>query len=250
MISLRNVSKKFDSLSVLRNVNLQVIPGEFLSILGPSGCGKSTLLRLLARLETPTTGEWIGPRENLNLSYVFQESELLPWRNVEENLSLPLELTHKKLRQAQLEEILSLVKLEKFKKYYPHQLSGGMKMRVSIARALVTDPNLLLMDEPFSSLDENTRFEMQDQLLNLQKNKKISIVFVTHSISEAAYLSDRIQVFSAREGCSIYEEKIELGLLRNAEIKQSLAYKNYVTNLSQKMKLALPNSESNSNYVY
>ncbi len=239
MISLRNVSKKFDSLSVLRHVNLEVQSGEFLTIVGPSGCGKSTLLRLLAGLEKPTEGELIGAKNNLNFSFVFQDSELLPWRNIEENLLLPLELTHKKSSSEQLENILSLVKLSAFKKYYPHQLSGGMKMRVSIARALMTEPSLLLMDEPFSSLDENTRFELQDQLLNLQKTKKISIVFVTHSISEAVYLSDKVQVFSSREGCSIFEQKILLGGKRNDETRMSESYKNYVTTLSQKMKQAI-----------
>ncbi|MEK6772422.1 MAG: ABC transporter ATP-binding protein [Bdellovibrionota bacterium] len=239
MISLQNVSKKFDSLSVLRHVNLEIQPGEFLTILGPSGCGKSTLLRLLAGLEKPTEGELVRPKNNLNFSFVFQDSELLPWRNIEENILLPLELTLKKESSGQLEDILSLVKLSSFKKYYPHQLSGGMKMRVSIARALMTNPSLLLMDEPFSSLDENTRFEMQDQLLHLQKTKKISIVFVTHSISEAVYLSDKVQVFSSREGCSIFEQKILFDGKRNDEIRLSGTYNNYVTMLSQKMKQAV-----------
>ncbi len=243
MISLRGVDKQFQSHAVLKNVNLEIKPGEFLTILGPSGCGKSTLLRILSRLETPTRGEWLGPQNsNLNLSYVFQESELLPWRNVEENVLLPLELKKKNLDADHVHSVLTLVQLEKFKKLYPHQLSGGMKMRVSIARALITDPDLLLMDEPFSSLDETTRFEMQNQLIKLKKIKNKTIVFVTHSITEAVYLSDRIQVFSAREGCSVGEKVIDLGAERKDEIRTGFAYNAYVTELSRMMKSAKQDS--------
>lgn len=243
MISLRHVGKKFGSLSVLRNVNLDIKPHEFLTILGPSGCGKSTLLRILAQLENPSQGQWQSQKKNLNFSFVFQEAELLPWLNVSENIGLPLTLIPKVQSSLSLEEVLALVQLSSFKDYYPHQLSGGMKMRTSIARALITNPDLLLMDEPFSSLDENTRYELQEQLLILQKKKKITVVFVTHSIQEAVYLSDRVQVFSAREGCSIHEEEIHFEAVRDDKTRMTDSYKNYVTNLSRKMKDAKTTSE-------
>lgn len=237
MISLHAVGKRFGQQSVLKNVNLSLRPKEFLTILGPSGCGKSTLLRILSRLEEPTSGKWEGPSlREFKISFVFQDPELLPWRTLSENVTLPLELLKQKADPSHCDQILSLVQLNQFKGYYPDQLSGGMKMRASIARALITEPDLLLMDEPFSALDESTRFEMQNQLLKLKKIKKMTVVFVTHSISEAAYLSDRIQVFSTREGCSIHEERIHFSEERTDEIRSGDSYRNYVTKLSELMK--------------
>lgn len=243
MIQLKNLSKSFNSLSVLNQINLEIIPGEFLGLLGPSGCGKSTLLRIIADLEKPTAGERVVTKNNLNMSYVFQDAELLSWRSVEQNILLPLELTRRPFSPDHLEEVLALVKLEKFRKYYPDQLSGGMKMRVSLARALITNPELILMDEPFSSLDENTRFELQDQLVSLQRKKKMSIVFVTHSIGEAVYLSNRVQVLSLHNGKQIFELTVSFEGREN--FKSSVVYNHYVTLLSQKMQLAKLPSENN-----
>lgn len=244
MIQLENISKRFNKLTVLRDVNIELRENEILSLLGPSGCGKSTLLRIIADLETPDTGNRILSKKNINLSYVFQDAELLSWRNLEENVRLPIELKEKSsgLRSEneiaqKVDEVLSLVKLEKFKKYYPHQLSGGMKMRASIARAFVTNPELILMDEPFSALDESTRFELQEQLVQLQKLKKISLVFVTHSIGEAVFLSHRIQVLSIGNKSQRYELQIQEE--NRSEFRNSMVYNNYVTEISTQMKAAL-----------
>jgi len=235
VISLQHIQKNFGSLNVLNDVNLEVQNDEFLTLLGPSGCGKSTLLRILARLEQPTNGEWLGSQKDLNISFVFQDSELLPWRTVEENVTLPLELKQKTLSNENLEEILSLVKLGSFRKYYPHQLSGGMKMRVSLARALVTNPNLLLMDEPFAALDENTRFELQDQILSLRKNKKTTIVFVTHSISEAIYLSDRVVLMAPAGGRIVLDQNIRFETARDFRLRTNSKYNFYVSLFSEKL---------------
>jgi NitT/TauT family transport system ATP-binding protein len=193
----------------LQDVNLVVQPGEFISLIGPSGCGKSTLLRLIGDLITPTTGilEINGKsahKARLDRDYgmVFQAATLYQWRTVRKNIELPLEIMNysRSERESRAQEMLELVELGQFGKHYPWQLSGGMQQRVSIARALAFEPSLLLMDEPFGALDEFTRERMNMELLRIWRTTNVTIVFVTHSISEAVFLSNRIVVMSPRPG--------------------------------------------------
>lgn len=201
--SLRGVSKVFpNGVAALAPVSFDIARHSFVSLLGPSGCGKTTLLRVIAELEQPSAGciEWPGGRPKLG--FVFQEPTLMPWADVRANVALPLTLGQKPEAdgQAKIDEALALVGLSDFGKALPRELSGGMKMRVSIARALATDPQLLLLDEPFAALDEFTRHRLNDDLLALWEKRKLTVVFVTHSIEESAYLSTRVLVLRARPG--------------------------------------------------
>ncbi|MHC2468950.1 ABC transporter ATP-binding protein [Bradyrhizobium embrapense] len=194
----------------LAPIDLTIADGEFLTLIGPSGCGKSTLLKLIANLIEPTDGRllwWRGDhgqvgQEGRRLAFVFQEPTLMPWARVEANVRLPLELVDMpRVKAAPLvEDAIARVGLSAFGQHYPRQLSGGMRMRVSIARALVTQPNLLLMDEPFGALDEFTRNKLDDDLVRLWWDRKLTTVFVTHSIYEAVFLSTRIIVMAAGPG--------------------------------------------------
>lgn len=193
----------------LENIDLVVQPGEFVSLIGPSGCGKSTLLRLIADLDQPTSGtvSVFGKtarqaRIDQNYGIAFQQAGLLAWRTVAQNIELPLELHRvaKSARRARVAELLTLVGLSDFADRYPEQLSGGMQQRVAIARSLAESPGLLLMDEPFGALDEMTRERMQNELVRIQKETAAAVVFVTHSIPEAVFLSDRVVVMSPRPG--------------------------------------------------
>ena len=193
----------------LQDAHLQIMPGEFVSLIGPSGCGKTTLLRLMADLIAPTGGELTinggtprAAREGRAYGYVFQAPALMEWRNVLANVRLPLEVMNapREARDRRAREMLKLVGLEKFERSYPWQLSGGMQQRVSIARALAFDPALLLMDEPFGALDEITRENLNLELLRLWRETGKTVVFVTHSISEAVFLSSRVVVMTARPG--------------------------------------------------
>ena len=199
-----------DGTEALAPVNLSIAPGEFLTLIGPSGCGKSTLLKLVANLIEPTDGRlqwWRGGfdqvgGEGRRLAFVFQDATLMPWARIAANVSLPLDLAGVPKSQSgpRVAEALKRVGLEGFENRYPRQLSGGMRMRVSIARALVTNPDLLLMDEPFGALDEFTRNKLDSDLLNLWWERKLTCVFVTHSIYEAVFLSTRVVVMAARPG--------------------------------------------------
>jgi NitT/TauT family transport system ATP-binding protein len=211
LLSLKQVGKTFSNGTVaLQDMSLDVKEGSFVSLLGPSGCGKSTALKIIAGLGNLTTGSMTWPtatvdqlgRPDHEISFVFQEPTLMLWATVFDNVWLPLRLkgTKKKAARAAVEEALELVGLEDFAKSYPRELSGGMKMRVSIARALVTRPKLLLMDEPFAALDEITRSKLNDDLLHLWQKMNWTVIFVTHSVFESAYLSDRIVVMAARPG--------------------------------------------------
>jgi NitT/TauT family transport system ATP-binding protein len=221
LVSLAGIGKTFaNGVTALAGCDLTIHEGELLSLLGPSGCGKSTILRILAGLTQPTSGgvTWRhAPRQNhrREIGFVFQEPTLMPWADVAENVWLPLRLrgVSKRAAMTRIMESLSLVGLEGFARAYPRELSGGMKMRVSIARALSVQPRLLLMDEPFAALDEVTRFRLNDDLLRLQGDLGCTIVFVTHSVYESAYLSSRIAVMSPRPGRVVRE--IEAGSLRN-----------------------------------
>ncbi|NKB68055.1 MAG: ATP-binding cassette domain-containing protein [Candidatus Latescibacteria bacterium] len=211
MVSAQNIGKQFASgIEALTAVDLQVPEGDFVSLVGPSGCGKSTLLRLIAGLSEPSSGiltvDGLQPtaarRQRQDLAYVFQDATLLPWRTVEQNVALPLELRHspRAQRNERVQEILHMVGLEAFARAYPNQLSGGMRMRASIARALVTRPGLLLLDEPFGALDELSRQRLNEELLKLWEAHRWTGIFVTHNVFEAVFLSRRVLVMSPRPG--------------------------------------------------
>ena len=211
VVLFQGVDKVYNTGTVaLNQLNLSIEEGEFISFLGPSGCGKSTALRMVAGLGEATSGtvEVFGkkPKDVIETSndvaFVFQDANLLPWRTVLDNVMLPLELrgSDKKARKETAIKALEMVGLKDHLKSYPRQLSGGMKMRVSIARALAAKPKLLLMDEPFAALDEMTRQTLQMDLLEIWKREKMTVLFVTHNVYEAVYLSSRIAVMSARPG--------------------------------------------------
>jgi NitT/TauT family transport system ATP-binding protein len=203
LLTLNNVGKRFDNgTEALSRLSFQIEAGEFVSLLGPSGCGKSTALRLIAGLIAPDSGDivWSGVRPEMG--FVFQEPTLMPWADALTNARLPLDLkavprTEARSRAA---DALARMGLKDFAHAYPRELSGGMKMRVSIARAIASAPSLLLMDEPFAALDEPTRQSLNDDLKRLAREDRITVIFVTHSVTEASYLSDRVLVMSPRPG--------------------------------------------------
>lgn len=240
VLELRKIQKKFKDREVIASTNLELAAGEFLCVLGPSGCGKSTLLRIMAGLETPTQGELHWNVQNPQFAFVFQEPQLLGWRNVLENTRLPLELQKQTLEIQNQKSALALkkVNLSGFENHFPHELSGGMKMRVSIARALSSSPRVLFMDEPFSALDEVTRFSMQKQLRELCEKENLSVVFVTHSTYEAAFLADRILMMSSQGGNFILDHQIKYSSPREDQLRTSAEYQNSVTMISQKMQEA------------
>lgn len=213
VVDLKDVDLVFETadapVHALSNIDLQIDEGDFVAFIGPSGCGKTTLLRVIADLEQPSNGSVLvnnkSPHEarlDRSYGYVFQAPVLLPWRNIEKNIYLPLEVMgySKKEQREKAEKYLSLVHLENFKKKYPWQLSGGMQQRVSIARALSFEPDMLLMDEPFGALDEITRDHLNEQLLSLWAKTGKTVIFVTHSIPEAVFLANKVVVMSARPG--------------------------------------------------
>lgn len=205
LVTLRRISKTFDNgVQALDAIDFEIREGEFLSLLGASGSGKTTLLRILAGLEQPSAGQiqWRGGARPRETGFVFQEPALMPWAPVAANVRLPLRLlgVDGESAERRTREVLNLVGLEPFAEAFPHELSGGMKMRASLARALILRPKLLLMDEPFAALDEITRFKLNDELVALWRQLNCTVVFVTHSVFEAAYLSTRTLVLSPRPG--------------------------------------------------
>lgn len=226
MIEIKNVWKEYingNIISAIEDISLEVKKGEIVSIIGPSGCGKTTLLKTIAGLLKPTKGY-----VNLNhehISIMFQKSVLLKWRTVKENIQLPFELEGKK---KDVDSIIELVGLKGFENSYPLELSGGMQQRTALARALITEPELLLMDEPFGSLDEIKRNELNLELLRIWKKLKTTIIFVTHSISEAVFLSDRVIILSERPGKVKEVVDIKLSRPRVLDIKESLEFQRYV----------------------
>lgn len=212
LLELRNISKSFvtrkvETIQAISDINFEVNRNEFVCLLGPSGCGKTTLLRLVAGLEGPTDGGILFDglpmtKTNAKIGMVFQEYSLFPWRNVRDNISFGLEVRgiSKKKRRKISQQYINLVGLDGFEQAYPHELSGGMQQRVAVARALSNEPELLLMDEPFGSLDAQTRSILQRELLRIWSETKKTILFVTHSISEALFLADRVVMMSVRPG--------------------------------------------------
>jgi len=226
-------------------VDLSIRQGEFVTLLGPSGCGKSTLLKMVAGMLEPTDGRillWRKPVRDFEssghrLSFVFQEATLMPWANVERNVQLPLDLARLPPAEAmpRVNEALELVGLSKFAKQRPRELSGGMQMRVSIARGLVTRPNLLLMDEPFGALDEITRNRLDADLLRLWQQQHLTVVFVTHSIAEAVYLSQRVVVMAARPGRIVEKVSIDEPYPRSADFRVSQRFAEYARYLQDSL---------------
>ncbi|WP_457795761.1 ABC transporter ATP-binding protein [Methylocystis sp. S23] len=229
LVSLHGVSKTFpNGVTALSSLDLDVREGETLTLLGPSGCGKSTVLRLIAGLARPSVGAitWADPLARKNLGVVMQDATLLPWASVFDNVYLPLRLAGASRAEAgpRVMEALARVGLADFAAALPRELSGGMKMRCSIARALVTRPSLILMDEPFAALDEVTRFKLNDDLVALKRDLGATIVFVTHSIFESAFLSTRIVVMSRPRGRIVEEIETDSGLPRDADFRMSAAF--------------------------
>lgn len=236
LVSLSRVSKQFSNGTLaISDISLTIERGEFVSLLGPSGCGKSTALRIIAGLGGATSGtvEWPSSRiksdglPDGDISFVFQEPTLMPWQTVFGNVHLPLKLkgVSKTAARDDVMRALETVGLKDFAAAYPRELSGGMKMRVSIARALVTKPKLLLMDEPFAALDEITRQKLNDDVLNLWRNTGIAVVFVTHSVFESAYLSSRIVVMKARPGRIHADVPLFTSLERDSHYRTSEEYR-------------------------
>jgi NitT/TauT family transport system ATP-binding protein len=240
-ILLQGVTKRYRNAAVaLEGVSLSVERGEFVTFLGPSGCGKSTLLKLISGLSPVSEGtvkvNGMTPANARQLmSFIFQDATLLPWRTVEENVGLELELESaaRQMRRQRVSAMLELVGLSHVAGHYPRQLSGGMKMRASIARALVTRPEILLMDEPFAALDEQTRDRLNEELLRLYVERKWTVLFVTHSVAEAVFLSTRIVILAANPGRVAREVTIDLPWPRTAETRESAEYEQQVLRASR-----------------
>jgi NitT/TauT family transport system ATP-binding protein len=248
-VSLRDVTKAYDNgVMALGPIDLGVRRGEFVSLLGPSGCGKSTALRLIAGLNAPTSGTVHVARPLVTgngahpVGFVFQEPTLMPWTTVRENVRLPLKLAHVPFAnsKARIDDALAQVGLSEFADAYPRELSGGMKMRVSLARALVTDPDILLMDEPFAALDEITRFRLNNDLLALWRSLRKTVIFVTHSVFESVYLSQRVLVMTPRPGRIAAEIAIETSEPRGEDFRTSAEYAGYCRKVSSALAPSYP----------
>ena len=246
LVSLRGISKTFDNgVAALGPIDLDVHEQEFLSLVGPSGCGKSTALRLIAQLLVPTAGTIDFPEEKPEIAFVFQEPTLMPWANALDNARLPLDIkgiAHADAN-ARAERALVRVGLSGFEKAYPRELSGGMKMRVSIARALAAEPSLLLLDEPFAALDELTRQSLNDDLLQLWQEDKLTIVFVTHSVYESTYLSMRVAVMTPRPGRLFADIPIDLPRVRDVHYRLSPEFAAEALKVSTALREAMGRSQ-------
>ncbi|GAA3676920.1 ABC transporter ATP-binding protein [Arthrobacter ginkgonis] len=251
-VSIQNVTKRYQrsgkTIQALAETSLDFSPGKFISLIGPSGCGKSTLLKIMAGLETATSGRVLfdgvpvtGPRDGTSVA--FQKPTLLPWRNVMDNLLLPLQLTGAKIDSSvhdHARQLLTLMGLEDFAGHFPRELSGGMEQRAAIARSLISKPRLLLMDEPFGALDEFTREDLNDELLSLWANEPKTLIFVTHSISEAVFLSDQIVVMKARPGAVHDVIDVPLARPRYRDIRSSPEFYDII----RKVRLSLEEAKS------
>jgi NitT/TauT family transport system ATP-binding protein len=248
LVALRGIGKSFpNGVRALAGLDLEVRPGEFVALLGPSGCGKSTALRIIAGLTEPSEGviAWDHAPTSTNsenqLGYVFQEPTLMPWASVFDNVALPLKLKRARAagRAERVEAALDRVGLGAFRRAYPRELSGGMRMRVSIARALVTEPQILLMDEPFAALDEITRFKLNDDLLQTWDALRTTIVFVTHSVFESVYLANRVVVMAARPGRISTEVAIDVPYPRGRSFRTSAEYVGLCRRASEALAVAM-----------
>ena len=236
-LSFRNVSMVFpDVTHAVDNVSFDVQPGEFVTVVGPSGCGKSTLLRIASGLEQNTGGSVVLDKSSIG--YVFQDATLLPWRTVQKNVELNAELQgmDKATRQAKAKDAIELVNLVGHEGKYPKQLSGGMKMRCSLARSLVLSPRVFLFDEPFGALDEITRERLNDELLRLFLHEKFAGLFITHSIQEAVFLSTRVIVMSARPGRIIADYQVPYGFPRSHDIRYEAEFAELCGKISNDLK--------------
>jgi NitT/TauT family transport system ATP-binding protein len=245
LLELQRVSKRYDNGTLaLQEVDLAIGERQFVSLLGPSGCGKSTALKMMAGLLPLSGGQiaWSDPAKDHSkeISFVFQEPTLMPWTVVFDNVWLPLRLKGKSREQArpQVEDALAKVGLAQFAHVYPRELSGGMKMRVSIARAMVTEPRLLLMDEPFAALDEMTRFKLNNDTLALWHAKQFTAVFVTHSVYESVYLSNRVIIMAARPGRVIADIAIDEPYPRTDAFRNTERYAQLCVKVSQELQKA------------
>ncbi|HEY4981193.1 MAG TPA: ABC transporter ATP-binding protein [Pseudolabrys sp.] len=249
VVSLRNVGKTFENgTTALAGFNLDIRDGEFLSLLGPSGCGKSTALRIVAGLSAASEGtvEWpgaagAGPSSDGRIGFVFQDPTLMPWVDVAANVRLPLKLNYADAARsrAAVARALDRVGLSDFANAFPRQLSGGMRMRTSIARALVTEPELLLMDEPFAALDEITRFKLNNDLLAVWQELRRTVIFVTHSVFESVYLSQRIVVMTPRPGRVFAEIAIPAPYPRDERFRTSADYAGFCRLVSEALGQAM-----------
>src|SRR6185295_16938722 len=234
-VEITGLNKWFGELEALRNIDIAVEQGEFISVVGPSGCGKTTFLRMVAGLEPATSGTILLDGEPLrgpgnNRGFVFQSDSLLPWRTVLANALIGPEVAGRngEAERRRTLDLLKLVGLQGFEQYFPRQLSGGMRQRVNLARALAIDPDILLMDEPFASLDAQTREIMQSELLRIWEQGRKTVLFVTHQIDEAVFLSDRVVVFARRPGRLQESIEIKLPRPRSLEIKRTPEFVAYV----------------------
>ena len=237
MIEVSEVTKDFGYVHALRKVDLKIKTGEFVTIVGPSGCGKSTLLRIIAGLIDPTDGGVDKPDDSMG-AFVFQDSALLPWRTVQKNAELLMELEDgfsKNERVSKASSALQQVGLTGFEKHYPHQLSGGMKMRLSLARSLVLSPEYLLLDEPLSAVDELTREVLQEEIYALHKKEKFTSILVTHNVSEAVFLSNRVAIMSPRPGKITHIVNIPFNG-RNQKLRSSTKFHKLVSDISGKLR--------------
>tara|TARA_B100000579_G_scaffold383687_1_gene353662 strand:+ start:340 stop:1056 length:717 start_codon:yes stop_codon:yes gene_type:complete len=235
MIGVSKVTKHFDEVQALAEVNLDIATGEFISIVGPSGCGKSTLLRIIADLVS-TDGTVKKPNKG---AFVFQDSALLPWRTVQGNVELLMELEGTENKRSKAAVALKQVGLNGFERSYPHQLSGGMKMRLSLARSLVLDPEYILLDEPLSAVDELTREVLQEELYDMWKRDKFTAILVTHNIAEAVYLSNRVVIMSPRPGkiTDIVDISKKLGFKkRTPELRTTPQFSEVVNEIAGKLR--------------
>lgn len=240
IVSLRGVGKTFENGTVaLDGLTIDIEDGEFVSLLGPSGCGKSTALRIIAGLSDASTGAVTAPHDDLG--FVFQDPTLMPWATVADNVMLPFKLGAAQNADAPeaVAQALASVGLSKFAGAFPRELSGGMKMRASIARALVTEPRLLLMDEPFAALDEITRFKLNNDLLAVWQELRRTVIFVTHSVFESVFLSQRILVMTARPGRVFTEIDVPVAYPRDESFRTSAEYAGYCRQVSEALAQAM-----------
>jgi NitT/TauT family transport system ATP-binding protein len=242
IVSLNGVGKTFDSGTVaLAGLSFDVREGEFISLLGPSGCGKSTVLRIVAGLSAPSAGAVDWPAGHAPIGFVFQEPTLMPWTDVTGNVLLPLKLARAEEVRSRAAVTLALkrVGLADFAQAYPRELSGGMKMRTSIARALVTEPQLMLFDEPFAALDEITRFRLNNDLLKVWQELGRTVIFVTHSVFESVYLSQRIVVMTPRPGRVFSDIVIQAPYPRDERFRTSADYAGYCRQVAETLGKAM-----------